>query len=73
MGNDIPEENFIWQDPVPKADYKAISDKDVKKLKADILDSGLTVQQLVKTAWAAASSFRASDLRGGANGARIAP
>jgi len=72
LGNDIPEENFIWQDPVPKADYKAISDKDVKKLKADILDSGLTVQQLVKTAWAAASSFRASDLRGGANGARIA-
>ena len=72
LGNDIPEENFIWQDPVPKADYKAISDKDVKKLKANILDSGLTVQQLVKTAWAAASSFRASDLRGGANGARIA-
>ena len=72
LGNDVPKENFIWQDPVPKADYKAISDKDVKKLKADILDSGLTVQQLVKTAWAAASSFRASDLRGGANGARIA-
>ena len=72
LGNNIPKENFIWQDPVPKADYKTISDKDVKKLKADILDSGLTVQQLVKTAWAAASSFRASDLRGGANGARIA-
>lgn len=72
LGTDVPEESFIWQDPVPKADYKHISSKDVAKLKKDILDTGLTLQQLVKTAWAAASSFRASDLRGGANGARIA-
>ncbi|OJF69278.1 catalase/peroxidase HPI [Alteromonas sp. V450] len=72
LGADVPEESFIWQDPVPKADYKHISSKDVAKLKKDILDTGLTLQQLVKTAWAAASSFRASDLRGGANGARIA-
>jgi catalase-peroxidase len=71
LGNDIPEENFIWQDPVPKADYKAISQDDVKELKAEILDTGLSVQELVKTAWASAASFRASDLRGGANGARI--
>ena len=71
LGNDVPEENFIWQDPVPKADYKAISQDDVKELKAEILDTGLSVQELVKTAWASAASFRASDLRGGANGARI--
>lgn len=72
LGTDIPEENFIWQDPVPEVDYPLIDKDDAKALKAAILDTGLTVQQLVKTAWASASSFRASDLRGGANGARIA-
>lgn len=72
LGEDIPKEDFIWQDPIPSVDYKLIEPADVAKLKAEILDSGLTVQQLVKTAWAAAASFRASDLRGGANGARIA-
>lgn len=72
LGNDIPKENFIWQDPIPAVDYKLIEPSDVAELKAEILDSGLTVPQLVKTAWAAAASFRASDLRGGANGARIA-
>lgn len=72
LGTDIPQENFIWQDPVSKVDYPLIDKDDAKALKAAILDTGLTVQQLVKTAWASASSFRASDLRGGANGARIA-
>lgn len=72
LGNDIPEENFVWQDPVTITDHKLVSDGDAKKLKATILDSGLSVQQLVKTAWGSAASFRASDYRGGANGARIA-
>ena len=72
LGNDVPKESFIWQDPVPAVDYKVVSDRDIKKLKKEILDTGLTVQQLVKTAWASAASFRASDYRGGANGARIA-
>ncbi|MDO6567378.1 catalase/peroxidase HPI [Alteromonas sp. 1_MG-2023] len=72
LGNDIPKENFVWQDPVTTTDHKPVTDGDVKKLKATILDSGLSVQQLVKTAWGAAASFRSSDYRGGANGARIA-
>lgn len=72
LGNDVPKDNFIWQDPVPAVDYKVVSDRDIKKLKKEILETGLTVQQLVKTAWASAASFRASDYRGGANGARIA-
>lgn len=72
LGSEVPKENFIWQDPIPAVDYKLIDSSDVKKLKAEILDTGLTVQQLVKTAWGAAASFRASDLRGGANGGRIA-
>jgi catalase-peroxidase len=71
-GKEVPQEDLIWQDPIPTADYKMISDRDVKGLKKDILDSGLTVSQLVKTAWASASSYRASDMRGGANGARVA-
>ncbi|MEW9797036.1 catalase/peroxidase HPI [Alteromonas sp. CYL-A6] len=71
LGNDIPQEDFIWQDPVPAVDHALVNDKDVAKLKAAVMDSGLSVSQLVKTAWAAGSSFRASDMRGGANGARI--
>ncbi|WP_273135191.1 catalase/peroxidase HPI [Marinobacter vinifirmus] len=70
LGDNVPGEELIWQDPVPSV--KAISKSDVGKLKKDILDSGLTVSELVSTAWASASSFRASDMRGGANGARIA-
>ena len=70
-GSDIPEEAFLWQDPVPAVDYKLISARDAGKLKAKILKSGLTVSELVRTAWASASTFRGSDMRGGANGARI--
>ena len=71
VGSDIPEDVFIWQDPVPTADYKLISDRDAVKLKVKILKSGLTVPELVRLAWASASTFRGSDMRGGANGARI--
>jgi len=72
LGNDVPDENFIWQDPIPEVDDKLVGEREVKELKETILASGLTVQQLIKTAWASAANFRASDLRGGANGARIA-
>ncbi len=72
IGDTAPDEALIWQDPVPEVDYKLVSDRDVKKLKKEILDSGLTVGELVRTAWASAGSFRAGDMRGGANGARVA-
>ena len=72
LGAEVPSEELIWQDPVPVAKAKPISDRAIKSLKDDILDSGLTVSELVRTAWASASTFRASDKRGGANGARIA-
>jgi catalase-peroxidase len=71
IGADVPKLELIWQDPIPKPDHQLINQSDVKKLKADILKSGLTVSELVRTAWASASSFRSSDKRGGANGARI--
>ncbi len=71
LGPLVPKEVLIWQDPVPAVDHKLIDDKDVEALKAKILSSGLTVPQLVSTAWASASTFRGSDKRGGANGARI--
>ncbi len=71
IGADVPKESFIWQDPIPAVDYEIITEDDVETLKAKILDSGLTVPQLVRTAWASASSFRGTDMRGGANGARI--
>ncbi|MED4750569.1 catalase/peroxidase HPI [Brevibacillus choshinensis] len=70
LGPEVPAEDFIWQDPVPAADYE-LTDTDVAELKTRILDSGLTVSELVTTAWASASTFRGSDMRGGANGARI--
>src|ERR1700692_4673860 len=70
-GKLVPKETLIWQDPVPAADHPLIDAKDVAALKAKILASGLTVSQLVSTAWASASTFRGSDKRGGANGARI--
>ncbi|MBR0552428.1 catalase/peroxidase HPI [Stakelama marina] len=71
LGPDVPDEDLIWQDPLPKADYAQIGDGDVADLKQEIADSGLSVSQMVKTAWASASTFRGSDKRGGANGARI--
>jgi catalase-peroxidase len=71
LGPLVPKEELIWQDPVPAVDHKLVDDNDVEALKAKVLASGLTISQLVTTAWAAAASFRGSDKRGGANGARI--
>ncbi|SFQ69552.1 catalase-peroxidase [Amycolatopsis arida] len=71
LGPEVPSETLIWQDPVPAVDHELVDAGDIASLKRQILDSGLSVSELVSTAWAAASSFRGSDKRGGANGARI--
>jgi catalase-peroxidase len=71
LGPEVPAEELIWQDPVPAVDHKLIGKQDIAALKAKILASGLSISQLVSTAWASASTFRGSDKRGGANGARI--
>lgn len=71
LGPEVPAEELIWQDPVPAVNHPLVDDKDIIRLKAKILDSGLSVSDLVSTAWASASTFRGSDMRGGANGARI--
>ncbi|MDC7224558.1 MAG: catalase/peroxidase HPI [Spirochaetales bacterium] len=71
LGEEVPAEELIWQDPVPPVDHELVNDRDVEELKKSILASGLTISQLVSTAWASASTFRGSDYRGGANGARI--
>jgi catalase-peroxidase len=71
LGSEVPAEELLWQDPLPKATYKLIDDNDVAALKGKILASGLSVSELVSTAWASASTFRGSDKRGGANGARV--
>ncbi|GHB83030.1 catalase/peroxidase HPI [Persicitalea jodogahamensis] len=71
LGPEVPEEELIWQDPVPAVDHELVNDQDIAALKGKILDSGLSVSQLVSTAWASASTFRGSDKRGGANGARV--
>ena len=71
LGPDVPAEELIWQDPVPPVDHKLIDEQDISDLKSKILASGLTVSQLVSVAWASASTYRGSDKRGGANGARI--
>ena len=71
LGPEVPKEELIWQDPIPPVNHPLVDKKDIAALKAKILKSGLTVSQLVSTAWASASSFRGSDKRGGANGARI--
>lgn len=71
LGPEVPKEELIWQDPVPAVDHKLVDEKDIAALKAKVLASGLSVPELVSTAWASASTFRGSDKRGGANGARI--
>ena len=71
LGKEVPKEDLIWQDPIPAVAHKVIDDKEISVLKDKILSSGLTISQLVSTAWASASTFRGSDKRGGANGSRI--
>ncbi|MDQ8201797.1 catalase/peroxidase HPI [Pelagicoccus sp. SDUM812003] len=71
LGPEVPKEELLWQDPIPAVDHELIDDDDVAALKKKILASGLTVSELVSTAWASASTYRGSDMRGGANGARI--
>ncbi|MEK7718383.1 MAG: catalase/peroxidase HPI, partial [Bacteroidota bacterium] len=71
LGSEVPKEELIWQDPIPAVNHPLIDEKDIADLKAKVLKSGLSVSQLVSTAWASASTFRGSDKRGGANGARI--
>ncbi len=71
LGPEVPKESFIWQDPIPLVKHKLITKKDITHIKKKILDSGLSISDLVATAWASASTFRGSDKRGGANGARI--
>jgi catalase-peroxidase len=71
VGSEVPAEVLIWQDPIPEVNYSMIDDADMEALKAKVLASGLTVSELVSTAWASASTFRGSDKRGGANGARV--
>jgi len=71
LGADVPEETLIWQDPIPAVDHPLVNTGDIDTLKANILSSGLSVSELVRTAWASASTFRDTDMRGGANGARI--
>ena len=71
LGPEVPDEEMLWQDPLPDADYDLVGEADIDELKTEILDSELSISQLVKTAWASASTYRDSDKRGGANGARI--
>lgn len=71
LGLEVPAEDFLWQDPIPAVDHELINDQDITALKAKILESGLSISQLVSTAWASAVTFRDSDKRGGANGARV--
>ena len=71
LGPEAPHEDLIWQDPIPELDHEVINDNDVKALKKKILESGLSIAEMVRTAWASASTFRSSDLRGGANGGRL--
>ena len=71
LGPEVPQEELLWQDPIPAVDHALVDAKDIAALKAKLLDSGLSISELVKTAWASASTFRGGDKRGGANGARI--
>jgi catalase-peroxidase len=71
LGSMVPEDKLVWQDPVPEIDYALVNARDIRRLKSEVLESGLSIPQLVNTAWASASTFRSTDSRGGANGARI--
>ncbi|MEZ5490559.1 MAG: catalase/peroxidase HPI [Gammaproteobacteria bacterium] len=71
LGDLVPEDTYVWQDPIPEVDYDLVNERDVRRLKSDILDSGLTVPELVRAAWASASTYRQTDMRGGANGGRV--
>ena len=71
LGSDVPKQELIWQDPIPAVNHTLITAKDIDKLKQKILNSGLTRSELIRTAWASAASFRGTDMRGGANGARV--
>ncbi len=70
-GGEVPQEELLWMDPVPALEGEPVNEEDIRALKSQVLDSGLTTAELVRTAWASASTFRGSDMRGGANGARI--
>ena len=72
LGDDVPAEELLWQDPIPAVDYTLVDAEDIAALKTEILESGVSVPELVRTAWASAASFRGTDMRGGANGARVA-
>ena len=72
LGEEVPSEDLIWQDPIPAVDHDLINKTDEENLKSKILNSGLSIAECVQTAWASASTYRGSDMRGGANGARIA-
>jgi len=72
LGPEVPSEELIWQDPVPAVDHPVVDAGDVEALKTNILASGLSISELVSTAWASASTFRGSDMRGGSNGGRLA-
>ena len=71
LGPEVPEKTFVWQDPIPAANYQQIEAADIAALKEDIKNSGLSIGQMVSTAWASASTYRNTDKRGGANGGRI--
>ncbi|MFK7863647.1 MAG: catalase/peroxidase HPI [Pseudohongiellaceae bacterium] len=71
LGSMVPEDKLVWQDPIPEIDYSLVNSRDINRLKSEVLESGLSVSQLVNTAWASAATFRSTDSRGGANGARL--